>query len=163
MGGGGPPNPLTRVFDTRKAPMMYHSCTTFQKPTTALQMCLYLAQWFKGQDQICFGWDKNVIWMEYVGYNYGGIGKFCTAFCLVSDISWWENTIQYVVNNNNKNSNQPFISKRIALSLTTLKFLSKYKLVYTWVKVQNFQNPELSKNSNFKTYSMPTKYSQFPV
>ena len=32
----------------------------------------------------------------------------------------------------------------------------------TWVKVLNFQNPEL-RNSNLKTCSIPTKHSQFEV
>ena len=33
-------------------------------------------------------------------------------------------------------------------------------MCFTWVKVLNFQNPELS---NLKTCSMPTNYSQFEV
>ena len=34
--------------------------------------------------------------------------------------------------------------------------------VVTWLKVQNFQNPELS-DSNLKTCIMPNKYSLFQV
>ena len=36
------------------------------------------------------------------------------------------------------------------------------QVTIAWVKVQHFQNPELS-NSSLKTCSIPTKYPQFKV